>query len=202
MRSPFPFLAAVLLALPGAALALEPLERGASVAFFGIKFLDTSAEGAYNGVREDEVARLALLEDAIRDRFVAEGFEMVDLAPVAEELDRTWSPADCNGCDVRMAARLGADYSLVGEVQKVSNLILSMNLALREVETDRLVRMLAVDIRSNTDDSWLRGGRYILEHHFFADEEGDSPGHDGSSGSTRSSGNPAAAHPSVPPGNQ
>jgi hypothetical protein len=169
MRAPFLGLAAALLALPGAAPALEPLDPGASVAFFGVHFIDTSTEGAYNGVREDETARLALLEDSVRQRFIEEGFELVDLAPVAEELERTRSPADCNGCDLRMAERLGADYSLVGEVQKVSNLILSMNLALREVETDRLVRMLAVDVRGNTDESWLRGGRYILNNHFFAE---------------------------------
>jgi hypothetical protein len=160
--------AIVLLALPGAARALDPLEPGASVAFLGMHFIDSSTEGAMNGVREDEVARLALLEQSVRDRFVEEGFELLDLAPVAEELDRTLNPADCNGCDLRMAERLGADYALVGEVQKVSNLILSMNLALREVESGDLVRMLAVDVRSNTDESWLRGGRYILNNHVFA----------------------------------
>lgn len=169
MKNPSPLFAAILLSLPGAASALEALDPGASVAFFGIHFIDTSAEGEYNGAREDEAARLALLEEAVRERFAEEGFDLVDLGPVAEELDRTRSPADCNGCDVRMAEELGADYSLVGEVQKVSNLILSMNLSLRAVEGDRLVRMLAVDIRSNTDDSWLRGGRYILNNHFFAE---------------------------------
>ncbi|TNC46944.1 DUF2380 domain-containing protein [Rubellimicrobium rubrum] len=167
MRRPLSILAALVLAAPGAAQDLEPLQPGASVAYFGLHFIDTSTEGAYNGIREDETERLALLEESVRQRFLEEGFELVDLGPVTEELARTKSPADCNGCDVRMAERLGADYSLVGEVQKVSNLILSMNLALREVETDRLVRMLAVDIRGNTDDSWLRGGRYILNNHFF-----------------------------------
>jgi hypothetical protein len=166
----FPFLAAVLLALPSAAPALEALRPGASVAFFGMHFIDTSTEGAINGVREDETARLALLEDSVRERMGAEGFDLLDLAPVSEELDRTLNPANCNGCELRMAERLGADYALVGEVQKVSNLILAMNLALRDVETGDLVRMLAVDIRGNTDDAWLRGGRYILDNHFFAEE--------------------------------
>jgi hypothetical protein len=170
MIRPLPFLAAALLAFPGAAPALEALQPGAKVAFLGIHFIDTSTEGAYNGVRADETARLALLEEEVRDRFVAEGFELVDLAPVAEELGRTLNPARCNGCEVRMAERLDADYSLVGEVQKVSNLILSMNLALREAETGDLVRMLAVDIRGNTDESWLRGGRYILDNHVFAED--------------------------------
>ena len=57
---------------------------------------------------------------------------------------------------VELAERLGADYSLVGEVQKVSNLIQSMNLALREADSGNLVRMLAVDIRGNTDEAWPR----------------------------------------------
>ncbi len=148
---------------------LLPLEPGASVAFFGIHFIDTSAEGEINGPRADEAARLALLEEQVRQRFLDEGFALVDLAPVAEEMARTLNPADCNGCELRMAERLGADYALVGEVQKVSNLILSMNLALTEVDGERLVRMLAVDVRGNTDDSWLRGGRYILNNHVFRD---------------------------------
>ena len=166
----FTFLVAVLLALPGAASALEALQPEAKVAFLGIHFIDTSTEGAINGVRADETARLALLENAIRERMSAEGFDLIDIAPVSEELDRTLNPANCNGCEVRMAEELGADYSLVGEVQKVSNLIQSMNLAMRDVETGALVRMLAVDIRGNTDDAWLRGGRYILNNHFFAEE--------------------------------
>jgi hypothetical protein len=66
-----------------------------------------------------------------------------------------------------MADRLGADYVLVGEVQKVSNLIISMNLVMRDVESGVMVRGLSVDVRSNTDESWLRGMRYILKNHFF-----------------------------------
>jgi hypothetical protein len=166
----FSFLAAALLALPQMALALDDIEPGAKVAFLGMHFIDTSTEGAMNGVRDDETARLALLEAAVRERFEAEGFDLLDLAPVTEELDRTLNPANCNDCEVRMAEQLGADYSLVGEVQKVSNLILSMNLALRDTESGEFVRMLAVDIRGNTDDAWLRGGRYILNNHFFAED--------------------------------
>ncbi len=166
----FPFLAAALLALPQMALALDDIEPGAKVAFLGMHFIDTSTEGAMNGVRDDETARLALLEAEVRERFETEGFDLLDLAPVTEELERTLNPANCNDCEVRMAEQLGADYSLVGEVQKVSNLILSMNLALRETESGEFVRMLAVDIRGNTDDAWLRGGRYILNNHFFAED--------------------------------
>jgi hypothetical protein len=140
---------------------------GAKVAFLGLTFIDLSTEGAYNGVRADETARIELLKSATRGRFVDEGFVVLSNDPVATELAATVNPADCYGCDVRMAARLGADYVLVGEVRKVSNLVLSINLVLRDARSGEKLRGLAVDIRSNTDDSWLRGMRYILKNHFF-----------------------------------
>ncbi len=163
-------LIAWLVVLPLAALAAgygDPLRPGARVAFLGITFIDTSTEGAYDGERPDQTARIGLLEDAVRDRFAAEGFEVLPTDPVAEELAGTVNPAKCNGCEVRMAGQLGADYVLVGEVQKVSNLILSMNLVMREVPGGAMIRGQSVDIRSNTDDSWLRGLNYILKYNFF-----------------------------------
>ncbi|WOS64978.1 DUF3280 domain-containing protein [Sinorhizobium fredii] len=162
-------IALVLALLPALALAApdKPLMPGAKLAFLGLTFIDLSTEGAYNGVRADEAARIELLKSATRDRFVEEGFIILSNDPVATELAATVNPADCYGCDVRMAARLGADYVLVGEVRKVSNLVLSINLVLRDARSGETLRGFAVDIRSNTDDSWLRGMRYILKNHFF-----------------------------------
>ncbi|MBB4187201.1 hypothetical protein GGE07_003865 [Sinorhizobium terangae] len=161
--------ALILALLPTLAVAGldKPLMSGAQVAFLGVTFIDLSTEGAYNGVRADETARLELLEGAARDRFAAEGFVILSNDPVATDLANTVNPANCNGCDVRMAAQLGADYVLVGEVRKISNLILSISLVLRDVRSGEMLRGLAVDIRSNTDDSWLRGLHYILKNHCF-----------------------------------
>ncbi len=151
----------------GPVTAQIALDRQQPVAFFGITFLDTSTEGAYFGAKPAETARIGLLEDAVRTRFTDEGFTLADLAPVAEELERIKNPANCYGCEMRMGEKLHVGYVLVGEVQKVSNLILSMNLVMRNVKTGQMVRGLSVDIRSNTDDSWLRGMRYILKNNFF-----------------------------------
>ncbi len=152
---------------PAKASHAAPLEPESPVAFFGLTFIDTSTEGAYFGAREDEADRLALLEAYVGEAFEERGFILLDLAPVAAILDRTVNPADCNGCEVRMAQELGARYAVVGEVQKVSNLILSMNLVVRDSESGAMVRGLSVDIRGNNDKSWLRGMRYILRNNIF-----------------------------------
>lgn len=161
-----PLSVALTLAAPVAAQEWE----GAEAAFFGVTFIDTSTEGEINGIRPDETARTELLADYIAEALAAEGLVLVDLAPVRVELDRTLNPAKCNGCDIRMAQELGAEYSVVSEIQKVSNLILAINIYIRDAETGAQVAGQAVDIRGNNDDSWLRGARYILTRNIFPDQ--------------------------------
>lgn len=147
--------------------ATAEIRKDATVAFLGLTFLDSSTEGAFNGPRQDETDRLVLLEEEVRTQFTNQGLTLLDLAPIAEELESTTNPGNCYGCEIRMARKLGADYVLVGVVQKVSNLILTMNLVMRDVGTEKVVAYRVVDIRSNSDESWLRGIRYILKTAFF-----------------------------------
>jgi hypothetical protein len=153
------------LVAPGAAAA--GLWQGRTAAFFGVTFIDTSQEGEMFGARDDEAARVEMVEARIAGALREHGLELADLAPVEEELARIVNPAECYGCELRMAQALGADYAIVSEVQKVSNLILAMNVMVRDAETGEEIRGLAVDIRGNTDESWSRGIRYVLERGIF-----------------------------------
>ena len=142
-------------------------QAGENVAFFGLTMLDTSLQTTELGQDPAELQRLEMLEALVAERFQAAGYTLMDLAPIQEDLDRIVNPAKCYGCDARMGTELGADFVLVGEVQKVSNLILTMNLQMRDAETGELVKGRVVDIRGNTDESWLRGMTYILKNTFF-----------------------------------
>ena len=73
----------------------------------------------------------------------------------------------CSGCDVKIAGELGAALSVTGTVQKVSNLILNINLYEREVATGKLLRAMSVDIRGNNDKSWSRGVSYLVRNRFL-----------------------------------
>ena len=165
-----PLAFALLLGFPGWA---TPPWRGETVAFFGVAFIDHSTEGDIRGQRADQTARTSLVADYIAEVLAAEGMEVVDLAPVADELERTRNPGRCNGCELRMARQLGARFAVVAEVNKVSNLILSVSIAVREAETGAHVAGSTVDIRGNTDESWLHGARYILTRHIFVWDGGE-----------------------------
>lgn len=154
---------ALLLTTPAAADALPP----GKAAFFGIRFIDTSTEGEINGPRADETARVEMLDAYIADGLTAGGLTLVDLTPAEAALAQVKNPEHCNGCDAKIATELGADYSIVAEVQKVSNLILAINIYVRDAATGAQLRGQAVDIRGNTDASWQRGARYLLRNNIF-----------------------------------
>ncbi len=147
--------------------AQPDFDHSAKVAFFGITYLDESLQTQTYGPDPAEFARIEMLEDMVRDWFSEAGLTFVDLTPAEEDINRVVNLAKCYGCDSRIAVKLGAKYSLVGEVQKVSNLILSMNLQLRDAATGNMVRGRVVDIRANNDEAWARGMRYILKNAFF-----------------------------------
>jgi hypothetical protein len=152
------------LALPCAASQAAGAPQ--TVAYFGVLFLNTSPEST----TPDEERRLAAMDRRLREALADSGrYDFVDTAPVAEEAARYGNLAHCNGCDARLAARLGADLALTGEVQKTSNLILHISVYLRDAETGALVDGGSADIRGNTDESWARGIDYLLRNRLLED---------------------------------
>ena len=128
------------------------------VASFGVLWVNTSPEPT----RPDEEARLAAVQRQLEDGLVAHGYALVDTAPVATRAQSV-DLRGCPVCELDLAQELGADFALLAWVQKVSNLILNINLQVHDVATGRLVGAGSVDIRGNTDESWTRGMRRLIE---------------------------------------
>ena len=79
----------------------EPVD----VAVFDFELVDTSLEGSMLGVQEAETRRLDALGEALRAAYAeAEGYRVVDLAPVREEAARR-SLRNCGGCARGLARR-------------------------------------------------------------------------------------------------
>lgn len=76
---------------------------------------------------------------------------------------------------MKLAQQLDADLEMTGVVQKVSNLILNINVYLRDVHTSRLVAAASVDMRGNTDESWSRATRYLIRERLLAPNYGMPP---------------------------
>lgn len=152
-------LACAVLLCPAAGLA-APLRA----AIFGFEFDDTSPEAP----RPEEMARLRMLDGELRELLRRSGqYVSADMTPVAAAAQARdlWS---CNGCETALARQAGAQVSVIGWVQKVSNLILNINLVIRDAASGRMLHAGSVDIRGNTDESWSRGLRYLVQNRILS----------------------------------
>lgn len=111
-------------------------------------------------------ARLAMVSQRLRDAISKEGlYDVVDtaaVAPLIEAEAARQSLLECNGCELEIARRAGADRVLLPWVQKVSNLILNLNVDVRDARTGQSVLKKSVDMRGNTDQSWQRGVDFLV----------------------------------------
>ena len=136
-----------------------------TVAVFDFELINTSLEGEVYGTRPDEAARLKLISDELRRLLGESGrYLVIDQSPAAAEIAEAGFLHGCNGCAAGIARKLGAETAITGTVQKVSNLILSINVSVRDAETGKLLQGVSVDIRGNTDKSWTRGVSYLARN--------------------------------------
>ena len=157
--------AACLLLLLGSATAVA----AEKVAVFDAELYDTSGEG----VREDQQKRLAMIGERLRAALrESDRYEVVDTAPLRTRLAEGPALRTCATCAPDAAAELGADLALMTTVHKVSNLILSITMALREASPSGETRAVhSAEIRGNTDESWLRGVGWLLRNRLLAPPE-------------------------------
>jgi Protein of unknown function (DUF2380) len=137
------------------------------VAFLGFQLINTSLEATTPA--EDQ--RIRMLDDLFRQELDASGrFKIVPISSdLGLEIAASPEISNCNGCQRDWARRVGADWAAWGTVQKVSNLILNINVYMEDARTGTPQFVKSVDIRGNSDESWRRGLDYLLRHYLFGE---------------------------------
>jgi hypothetical protein len=154
------------LLLSTAASARDAMPQRAAV--FDFELIDTSLQGSMYGTSPAEKARLERLGHQLRKRLAESGrFEPVDISPVQAAAHASNLQA-CGACDADFAKKVGADLSITGTVQKVSDLILNVNLYVRDVPTGNITAVMSADMRGNTDESWSRTLDWLIRNRLLA----------------------------------
>jgi hypothetical protein len=116
-----------------------------------------------------DTARLNRVSAQLRDLLQTKGlFSVVSVDPVRDEVAKSADLRRCNGCADELARKLGADVAITGEVQKVSNLILNLNVYVKPLGGSAPEKAYSVDLRGDTDESFDRGIRYLVENNMGA----------------------------------
>jgi hypothetical protein len=157
----------VALLLTGSVALADPPK----LAVFDFELIDTSLPGEFYGSKPEQ-ARLERIGEQLRKELADSGkFQVLDIAPVRDAARHANLQA-CGGCDIELAGQLGADLEITGLVQKVSNLIINLNIYLRDVKTGNMTTVASADMRGNTDESWSRTMSYLIRNRLLAPNYG------------------------------
>jgi Protein of unknown function (DUF2380) len=138
-----------------------------SIAVMNCGLIDDNAAQNDAALTRGQQDRVAMVSDALRDLLSERQlYRVADNAPAGSLIAKLSSMQDlsaCNGCELKVARELGVERIGVCWVQKVSNLILNINLRIENVADGKTVFERSVDIRGNTDLSWRRGVKALVD---------------------------------------
>lgn len=143
-----------------------------AVALLGVMLINDN-EGL-EPTSDAERARIASIEKQFRSMLEESGkYKFVEMAPeVKAKIDGGSPIGTCGGCEVGYGKELKADTVAWVQVQKVSNLILNMNVYMGDVASNKMTFVHSVDIRGNSDESWTRSMKYLVKNYLLADNGG------------------------------
>ncbi|HYH17954.1 MAG TPA: DUF3280 domain-containing protein [Azospirillum sp.] len=142
---------------PAAALADPPLR----VLVFDMEITDTSGEGEH----PDHAGRLQRMTALLSEGLAASGRLAVTRirdTPYASELPD--AIRFCNGCEIDLGRKAGADIVVTGLIHKISTLVLSVRIIMRRTSDGEPVAVGIADIRGDNERAWRHGVEWLLRN--------------------------------------
>lgn len=68
----------------------------------------------------------------------------------------------CNDCEFDIARQIEADKVLVGWIYKMSILVLTMHIEIKDVTSQKTIISKAYDFRGDNEKAWLRAAKYMV----------------------------------------
>jgi Protein of unknown function (DUF2380) len=149
------------------AAADAPAERAKSVALLNVQFVNDHED--LEPTTAAERARLGLIASLFKAKLEASGrYTFVSIpADAAARISAGPEVGACGGCEFGYGKELGADNVAWIVVQKVSDLILNINVYMADVAARKLAFVHSVDIRGDTDESWSHGITYLVKNYLL-----------------------------------
>ena len=148
----------------GASSAETAVPARVKIAVFPFELEDFSAGAAY--VAPDEIDREQLrLATVEARRLIAESarYQLVDVSAATEPAAKAGKLRECDGCDAKIAAALGADQSMVAIVSRITRTEYAVTYKVRDARSGALMDVKQTDLRMGANVAWSRGARWLIE---------------------------------------
>jgi hypothetical protein len=157
----------VALLLSGTAVAAAPT-AAAPIQRLAVLDIELTGDLGDPQLKAEHETRLRMASERLRRELASSGlYQIVDNAPAGALIDELKSQQhylhDCNGCDLDVGKRLGADEVLVALVDRVSNLILSLTYEIDNVKTGQIDDRKSYDFRGDNDTAWIHAIHFMVQ---------------------------------------
>jgi hypothetical protein len=142
----------------------KPAARLRTLTVLDVELIDDQDNPA---TKQAQVVRLRNATTQLRQELAERGlYRVVDPAPTAALQDTLRAQQEflyrCEDCAAQVGRQLGVDLVMTPWVQKVSELILNVNVLIYDVKAQRVTLTKSVDMRGNDDVSWQRAVRFLV----------------------------------------
>lgn len=140
------------------------------IAVFDFELEDVSAAGAMApGETADDLTRMQAVSTEARRVLAQSGrYSLVDTNGVDAEPVKERSLRNCNGCEVGIALKLGAERSFIGVVTRVAKTEYYVSLLMTDTSTGKVVSQQTAFF-TGADDAWASGVRMLIKHGVLTD---------------------------------
>lgn len=169
-----PLLAALAVGL-GLAAGAARAEETATISVLNTYFQNDHAE--WVPTTEAERKRMTDMVATYRSMLEKSGkYKFKDVDPaIQERIAKDQKMGECADCELRYGKELGVDQVAWIEVQKVSELILNVNVYMKDVKSGKMVFMKSADLRGNNDEAWQHTMKFVIKRYMLNPEQYTQP---------------------------
>jgi len=150
-----------------AALLLQPSMAGAAaakkLAILQLEIEDITSASGSQPWHQESLHRLTDILGA--DLAKADIYEIVTQANV-DAATAAFAPIsalhNCNGCEIDIARKVGADRVMVAWIFKMSLLVMALHVEIKDVSTGATVYRKIFDFKGDNEESWRRASKYMV----------------------------------------
>ncbi|MBR2536078.1 MAG: DUF3280 domain-containing protein [Hyphomicrobium sp.] len=151
----------------------QPAMAVPKIAILPFDIRDAELEGdPFAKPKDTDIARMRLVADELKKLMEStKTYDVVDLSAYEADIEKAAPFNKCDGCEVEIAKKAGADLALTGFVDKLSDALISLQIFVRDTATGEMKKTMSAEVRGNTDELWLHGIRYLWKNRFMAEAD-------------------------------
>ncbi|MGC2786582.1 MAG: DUF3280 domain-containing protein, partial [Roseiarcus sp.] len=135
------------------------------IAVFDFELEDFSGGAGIIPESDQDREQLRLATETVRRLLTESGrYSLVDVSQADAPDVTAHSLHKCDGCDVPVARKLGADQSLVGIVTRITRTDYAVTFKLRDARTGAPIAVEQTDLRIGANYSWNRGAAWLIKN--------------------------------------